>query len=109
MAAKIHSIAVVIDGLRDAPDLSICFEYDGFYIRAAQQFERGGQSRGPGARDHGYFFFRVFVRHNLFPSAPTVVEIPILPCALARVTKRVKPDSFRGNDKTEPGVTADLN
>jgi len=47
-------------------------------------------------------------RLPLFPRAPAVVEIPILPWARTHMTKRVKPDIFRGNDKTEPGVAADL-
>ena len=53
MAAEIHSIAAVVDRLGDSTDLSVGFEHDGFDVGAAQQFERGRQSRRSGTGDDG--------------------------------------------------------
>ena len=44
MAAKIHPVAPVLDGLGNAADLAVGLEYQRNAIRTPQQFESRGQA-----------------------------------------------------------------
>ena len=53
MAAEIHPIAAVIDGLGDPTHLNVRLEDDGHDRRTAQQFSCSRQSCGPRSRHDG--------------------------------------------------------
>ena len=56
VSAQIHTVAVILNGLRYAAYVLRCFAYYGKNVRLLQQFVCGCQTGRAGAYDHRYAF-----------------------------------------------------
>ena len=77
MAAEVHAIPAVVDGLGYTADLGFRFEHDRRDVRASQHLERSGQPGWSGARNDCDVFLRAHTHSGVRPiHVLAVVQVP---------------------------------